>query len=90
MKLQRNKSSVQAVCLDEKTQTNHVQQVKSFILNHGSHVIWLRNASLFIAIAVDTSEMPFFQNRGLLSVCLPACLSVCLSVLLMNKTSTNS
>ena len=69
------------------------QQVKSFILNHGSHVKWLSYVSLFIAIAVDTSEMRFLeekhfrlhkiiQNRGLLTVCL--------SVLLMNKTSTNS
>ena len=73
------------------------QQVKSFILNNGSHVKWLSNVSLLIAITVDTSEMRFleekksicirlYENRGLLSVCLP----VCLSVLLMNKTSTNS
>ena len=53
--------------------------------------------SLFIVIAIDTSEMRFLekkdfhlhkinQNRGQLSIHL----SVCLSVLLMIKTSTNS
>ena len=39
---------------------------------------------LFIAIAFHLHKI--IQNRGLLSVCLPACLAV----LLMNKTSTNS
>ena len=42
---------------------NHFQQVKSFILNHGSHVKWLSNVSLFIANAVDTSEMRFFKRK---------------------------
>ena len=44
---------------------NHFQQVKSFILNHGSHVKWLSNASLLIAIAVDTSEMRFLKEKRL-------------------------
>ena len=89
-----------AECLDENT--NHFQQVKSFILNHGSLVKWPSNVSLFIAIAVDTSEMRFFRRKNT-SICirlqvyktddcwLPACrLPACPSVLLMNKTSTNS
>ena len=42
---------------------NHFQQVKSFILNHGSHVKWLSNVSLFIANAVDTSEMRFLKEK---------------------------
>ena len=82
-------SSVQADFLDELTQTNHIQQVKSFILN----VKWLSNVSLFIAIVVDTSEMLFYKKKDFhlhkiiqntktedccLSGCLPACLSVCL------------
>ena len=68
-----------------KTQTNHVQPVKSFILNHGSHFKWLSNVSLFIAIAVDTSEMRLFRRKKT-SSCIrlyktkECCLSVYLSV----------
>ena len=65
----------------------NLQQVKSFILNHGSHVKWLSNVSVFIAIAVDTSEMHFFRRKNT-SICVrlykteDCCLSVCLSVCL--------
>ena len=45
--------------------TNYFQPVKSFIPNHGSHVEWLSNVSLFIAIAVDTSEMRFLEEKRL-------------------------
>ena len=43
------------------SQTKYIQQVKSFILNHE----WLSNVSLFIAIAVDTSEMRFLEEKKL-------------------------
>ena len=80
-----NVSSVQA----EWTQTNHFQQVKSFILNHGSHVKWLSNVSLSIAIA------DAFFRRKKTSICIrlykteDCCLSVrpsvCLSVRLVSE-----
>ena len=49
---------------------------------------------LFIAIAVDTSEMRFLEEKHFhlhksTKQRTSVCLSACLSVLLMNKTSTN-
>ena len=67
------------------TQTNHFQQVKLFILNHGNHVKWLNNVSLFIPIAVDPSEIRFFKRKKT-SICIrlykteDVCLSVRLSI----------
>ena len=59
------------------------------------NVKWLSNVSLFIAIAVDTSEMRFYKKKKT-SICIrlykieDCCLPACLSVSFMNKTSTNS
>ena len=60
---------------------------------------YVLNAILLVAIAVDTSEMRFLEEKNTSicirlykteDCCLSVSLSVCLYVLLMNKTSTNS